>query len=1302
MAVLGRLLVSSAERLDLPDFLSIDSYTQGDFKYLMKSFIGSERPYVLKGFEVISPGNSIGTQNIVISIAESVVYYPESKAGPFFYGLEEGNPKAAPLIPELRKNATNYVYLVLTTFEAAKDTRAFWDPDKEGGAGGEFTQDVNTESVLTVDINVSVSSFPDNVIPICKVKVGPNFIESIEDSRDMMFRLGSGGISPNPLSKYAFREEPLASYARLEPNTLMSSSLDPNSFKGGDKNIETLKEWMDAVMTKLLELGGTTFWYEDASSFSLVNIFKDALATSIRSKGTWQNSDAVAGLLTWTEDIVIQSMTDKKDIIIRAGSKNIADNQVMFIEQLRDQEINTGSVAVDWLSGLPYVNGELGAFENLTKGDWIKKSSDKDYRYLRVEEFYSNINIGGSETSPANALSIKLSGNYGGISESSQGIFYKGAYLPSDVQVVDRDDPALYEAGGNLCWLATRSDRVLNVSSILTTQLILDISDHDGEKAKCFSAAHGLSDKQRIAISGSTNFDGEYQVDVESTDIFYIYNSGGTFANESSQTAYYATVTTSANYTDNLFLLESANHSFDVDNIVRLVNTENYNGAYSVFPKSATEFTIPVTGAIAAESFPAASSSGVWSGSTSYVSGTIITYLSKLYKSKTSANLGNIPTSSPLNWVEYPAKASSVEMYVRADLGPTKIEQGESKEIGKVDSQNIMSFIGMENSAMMKPIYTVDLDYDSINGAANYNSNSADNLTQRVSKLTAMMADKSQDKTVTFELSNVYTIVSDKVSNAPYIDIGVLAKTGTVPKLTFFQPSIYKTGTPTLREYRTEITLTGTLSLLNNQVAYIEINRNNDTVIANLSDLLVTSIKDLPLKENIFIFALRGETDSVILWDRSPVRNYSSIIEDLSGQVITATLPPASSISSGQYFTINSTLDLNEYYVWFRKNGVGTDPLVLGKLGIQVDILSGDGAISVAAAVNNAINLSIASSDLSSVNNGDGTLTITNTTEGFTTPAANFNVSAPFSITINSYGSGAALNYISDGDIVESAIKKLDQKLAEIAASIPTHAYEENVNIISGASTSDNRNRQAPVIAGTVLTIPVDSRNSPYVKYYTVGEGQLEVFLNGQYLSVNEDWQEIGAVGTESNQISLLQDLDIGDVITIRLDNFSIGGSGSGGLSGGGGEANTASNVGSGAGVFKSKSGVDLKFKSIAAGAGVSIVQGINDITISATPTAALLSVVTIDGFNYNVLPSNDVIIVSNLGIDVNITLPSAASLPGKRIDVKKVDAGNTVKIKGQMGDTIDGADIFTSFLGIEIQYECVTVVSNGVNWFII
>lgn len=50
----------------------------------------------------------------------------------------------------------------------------------------------------------------------------------------------------------------------------------------------------------------------------------------------------------------------------------------------------------------------------------------------------------------------------------------------------------------------------------------------------------------------------------------------------------------------------------------------------------------------------------------------------------------------------------------------------------------------------------------------------------------------------------------------------------------------------------------------------------------------------------------------------------------------------------------------------------------------------------------------------------------------------------------------------------------------------------------------------------------------------------------------------------------------------------------------GGGETNTSSNVGTGTGIFKQKSGVDFQFKSLLSGNGVNISSASNEITLSA------------------------------------------------------------------------------------------------------
>jgi hypothetical protein len=809
MAVLGRLLISSSERLDLPDLLSLDSYAAGDWRYFLKGLVGDSKPFILKGFDVIDPENAIGTQSCSIRVADSVVFYPGSNSGSFFHGLQDGDANAVPLVPELRKNAINYIYLTFSTFNTSVDTRAFWDPDRDGGVGGEFTQDVNTESVLKVDINVSTGSFPANTIPIAKVTVGPVVITDIEDARDLMFRLGTGGISPNSYNTFPWRSLPNNSYKRIEPPTKMQAG-GINPFQGADKNIYSLKEWMDVIMTKLQELGGSTYWYEDTSTYNLVSSFVDACTTAFKSKGMWIHDTSTPGLLTWTEDINIKVTSDPRTYIIRAGSKTLTNEQVLYIPMTRKQIFNSNDQQVSWINGQSYINtigGAVGLFANLVKGDWIKKTNDPANYFLRVEEFYDAVNLGGSTTTAALAKSVRLSSSYLGTTIEEKGRRDQGVYNIGDVLVSDRNQDAIANAGGNFHWMAMRSDTIESISNAITTSLTIDISQHDGSTAKCVSSgAHGLVDGDRVTITGSTNFNGTYPVEVEGTTTFYITKSGGSFANESSKTAHYATITTNARSTIYGLQEESANHGFDSNQTIVIANTVGFNGNYLINKRNSTQFTIPVSSNISTETI---------------------------------------------------GTATLARVVVRSEGGVFEIIQGESAGIGDSIAQNMKSYIGMQSLAEAYPSYFVPSNYNTLDGMADFNSTVNESLTARVSKLTSMMADKAQDKTIKILPSGYQSI--NNITNGLFQDISFNASTNPPQQIDIILPgSDYTNGT---------VSFTGTLSLKVNQVAYISVDRNATFFIANLSGITVCDIISMPIDENTLVLATRLSGTAIWLWD---------------------------------------------------------------------------------------------------------------------------------------------------------------------------------------------------------------------------------------------------------------------------------------------------------------------------------------------------------------------------------------------------------------------------------------------------
>jgi hypothetical protein len=98
----------------------------------------------------------------------------------------------------------------------------------------------------------------------------------------------------------------------------------------------------------------------------------------------------------------------------------------------------------------------------------------------------------------------------------------------------------------------------------------------------------------------------------------------------------------------------------------------------------------------------------------------------------------------------------------------------------------------------------------------------------------------------------------------------------------------------------------------------------------------------------------------------------------------------------------------------------------------------------------------------------------------------------------------------------------------------------------------------------------------------------------GAGLSVSEGTNEVVITNTSPDQVVALT-AGANIAVTGTYPNFTIAATGVG-------ETNTASNLGStGARVFSTKVGVDLRFRRLVAGANVTITEGTDDITISST-----------------------------------------------------------------------------------------------------
>lgn len=270
MATLRNLNVLDQMRLDVPHFKLIESAVRGDFDVAIGQIAAGGQPFVVRGLTISGTGRADALELVVADAiavnfgatdSGSFLHIPATEPNQVLNGATNGKVNGA-----FVSGTTNYVGIDFLR-EADPDSAdlvTFVDP----------ITDVRTQSTvetaehLTYRIVIGTTPFSalPNLVPIAKIYVSGATATTIEDARPMMFRLGAGGDFPSSETAYPWPQD-------------RSTSTD---FTGGDKAISSQKDWSDAIMTRIWEIGGGENWYTNTA---------DRNVWSVNTEATFSNGD---------------------------------------------------------------------------------------------------------------------------------------------------------------------------------------------------------------------------------------------------------------------------------------------------------------------------------------------------------------------------------------------------------------------------------------------------------------------------------------------------------------------------------------------------------------------------------------------------------------------------------------------------------------------------------------------------------------------------------------------------------------------------------------------------------------------------------------------------------------------------------------------------------------------------------------------------------------------------------------------------------------------------------------------------
>ncbi len=459
MSVRRRQNWLSQQRIDVPHMLSIESAMSNDFDELVNAFcVGAAQSYVLRGLELSMVGAVGGSANsLQMIVSDSAIFHGASATSGTFFTIASGTANQTLNATTNTKvngsfTAGSLNYVGIDFSRTADSTTAsqlyFWDATNDT----EFTKNLPLALTLDYKIVITAAAWASTTLPIATIRTdASNNVTEVSDYRPMLFRLGTAGTStPNPYYVY-----PWTHHAEGRVENFWQSTSATSPFRGGDKQLKTDKEWKDAVMSMILEMKGTTYWYSPNAGGSIIKLRLDLANMIVSGTGNITHSLATAGRINWSSDIFLNLIGSRLSYKISSNAATthitLSDNQVAYITLIRGVNVAPNLV---FTTGSPTVTsvGAVAWTTTLVSGDFIKVASQDDMYYYKIS----------TVDSPSQ---VTLSTNFAEASTGASGVQAKYAYgvystnaAPSTtrhVYVVDREDVPFNE---DVYWLMFRAD----------------------------------------------------------------------------------------------------------------------------------------------------------------------------------------------------------------------------------------------------------------------------------------------------------------------------------------------------------------------------------------------------------------------------------------------------------------------------------------------------------------------------------------------------------------------------------------------------------------------------------------------------------------------------------------------------------------------------------------------------------------------------------------------------------------------------------------------------------------------------